>query len=504
MKALSTIRLSGPVSAAVATVDMTDLVSLEYHSRHHGPAAQPGRLTARALMLTYGQQEIVLIVLDLMELYEPWIDRFKKALWRYLKVAPENIIVWSNHMHAASGSDGVAEIPLADRIGWRIEKARADYTPVEVARASKDLGPGWTMRRRFAIDDLETICIMFNNGCHVEGDRMEVSSQVRSYLQARGIDPSVWSGDGQPAYCLSGADTRLDLLSLRRRSDRRGVASILRFTAHPVIASASKIGNALYPDYVGTLRSIFEQQIGTTAVFMQGPAGDAKPLHQDYGIDVADAYGRRLAGEALKIVEGLRYEPLENASMTVDFVDLHLRPEYKWSLDRLDAERKKVKDRLAAEKNPRKRLQLSRRVEVLDWIEFHQVTRPTIIPPAALKTNVWPMEVSAVRLGRTALVNLPGEIFGQTGNTIRQTLAKGKIGDSAIITELAGPYANYVSPASEYDTGGYEDTCCFLDKGSAEKIAETAAKAARSLFTTKYEWNTHSNRKGVKARASGK
>ncbi len=218
---------------------------------------------------------------------------------------------------------------------------------------------------------------------------------------------------------------------------------------------------------------------------MQGPCADAKPLEENYGIDLADAYGRRLAGQALKIVKNLRYESLDDVAMRMDFVDLRLRPEYKWSLDRLDAERKKVKDRLTAEKNPRKRLQLSRRIEVLKWVEFHQVTRPTIITPHALKTNVWPMEVSAVRLGSTALVNLPGEIFGETGNAVRQALAKSRIGDHAIITELADVYANYVSPASEYNTGGYEDTCCFLDKGSAEKIAETAVKATKSLFAGK-------------------
>ena len=114
-------------------------------------------------MLTDGHQEILLVTLDLLELYEPWMERFKKALWSYLRVPVENILVWCNHIHASCNSDGIAEVPLADRLAWAIGQARADYTPVEWAYAGKDLGPGWTIRRRFAIDDLETFCVMFND-----------------------------------------------------------------------------------------------------------------------------------------------------------------------------------------------------------------------------------------------------------------------------------------------------------------------------------------------------
>ena len=92
-----------------------------------------------------------------------------------------------------------------------------------------------------------------------------------------------------------------------------------------------------------------------------------------------------------------------------------MRPEYKWSLERVAKEWEATVRRFDAEKDPRKRLALGRRMEVLRWVEFHQVKRPTIIPPAVLKKGAWAMEVSAVRLGGATLVNLPGEIFASTG-----------------------------------------------------------------------------------------
>ncbi len=475
----TSVLLSTPIRAAVATIDITDLVSLEFRGKHRGPPAQPGRLTGRVILLTDGTHEILLIALDLLELYEPWMTRFQKALRHYLKVPVENMLVWCNHIHAASNSDGIAEVPLADRLAAAITTARADYTPVEWSYAGKDLGPGWTIRRRFTIADLETFCVMFNDACRVESHRLEVSAQVRSYLQDKGVDPAAWSGSGTPAFCESPADTRLDLLSLRRHNDRRPLATILRFPAHPAIASHTKIGNALYPDFIGTLRSQFEQDFGGTAIYLQGPCADIRPLHEHYGIEAAAAYGRRLACEAARLVKGLHYKTVEGAGLAKEFAQVSLRPEYMWSLERLRKQQQQAADNFAAEQNAAQRLALGRRMEVLRWVEFHQVTRPTIIPDAALRKGTWPMEVSAVRLGDALLANLPGEIFASTGAALREALHPNSA--PAIVTELAGPYANYVSPANEYGTGGYEDTCCFLHETAAQRLQQAAIQAAISL-----------------------
>jgi hypothetical protein len=310
---------------------------------------------------------------------------------------------------------------------------------------------------------------------------LEVSGQVKAYLHDKGVAAGAWSGSGKPAYCESPADTRLEALSLRRRDDRRPMASILRFPAHPVIASAAKIGNALYPDFIGAMRGQFEREFGSTAIFLQGPCADIRPLHEQYGVDAADAYGRRLAGEAGKLVKGLRYQALEQAGIAREFPQVHLRPEYRWSLARVAKEWEATARKFEAEKDPRRRLALRRRMEVLRWVEFHQVTRPTIIPPAVLKKGAWAMEVSAVRLGGVVLANLPGEIFASTGAAVREALGKGAAGGPVMVTELAGPYANYVTPASEVGSGGYEDTCCFLDGKAELRLREAGVKVAEAV-----------------------
>ena len=291
---MSVTWLRGEIRAAVANAVISDLVSLEHRRRHHGPPRRAGDLLGRVLLLTDGRREMLLVALDLLELYEPWLERFKAALARCTGVPAERQIVWCNHIHAAPSSDGVAEMPLAERLAWSIDKARADYAAAEVAFASRDLGPGWTIRRRFAIDGLETLCVMYNDGCRLEGDRLEVSQQVCAYLQERGVRPEAWAGFGGAAYCVSPRDVRLEVLAIRRAGDGCPVATVVRFPAHPVIASHSRIGNAIFPDYIGALREVFERARGGCVLFLQGPSGDVRPLHGQYGTEAAELYGRRL------------------------------------------------------------------------------------------------------------------------------------------------------------------------------------------------------------------
>jgi len=476
------VQVSGKIRAAVADVEITDLVSLEHRGRHHGPARRAGALRGRALLLAGGEDELLLVVLDLLELYQPWMERFQAALQRFTGVPAERQVIWCNHIHAAGNSDGVAEVPLADRLSWAIEKARADYASAEIALGRIDLGPGWTIRRRFALDGLETFCVMFNDGCRVEGEKLEVSEQVRTYLQSRRVDPACWPGLGRKAYCVAPADTRLEVLCVRRRTDRRPIATLVRFACHPVIASASRIGNALHPDLIGGFREAFERDFGGKVLFVQGPSGDVRPLHEQYGTEAAEAYGKRLAAAARPAMRRLRFEPLSRAALAKAVAPLRLRGEYRWSEKRLAQQRERLAGQIEAEKDPARKLKYSRRAEVLRWVDFFRHARPTILPAAWLRKGIFLAEVSAVRLGDVLLVGLPSEAFCQTGLRLLEDLRREAIRTETIVTELAGPYVSYVPGADEYGTGGYEDTSCFFTESAESALRAAAVEAAGSLF----------------------
>jgi len=423
---------------------------------------------------------MLLVALDLLELYEPWLERFKAALARCTGVPAERQIVWCNHIHAAPSSDGVAEMPLAERLAWSIDKARADYAAAEVAFASRDLGPGWTIRRRFAVDGLETLCVMYNDGCRLEGDRLEVSQQVCTYLQERGVRPQAWAGFGRAAYCVSPRDVRLEVLAIRRAGDGCPIATVVRFPAHPVIASHSRIGNAIFPDYIGALREVFERARGGCVLFLQGPSGDVRPLHEQYGTEAAELYGRRLGREAVNLAADLRFEPLQVAALAFETARLALRDEYRWDADRLERERLSAQRAAEQAADPAEKLRLHRTAEVLRWVEFFRSERPTIIPARALEEGFWGASVAAVRFGPVVLVGLPGEIFNGTGLKVLERAGSGRAGP-VVVTELAEAYTSYLSPPEEYGSGGYEDTSCFFALQAEEELLRAAERVISNV-----------------------
>jgi hypothetical protein len=370
----------------------------------------------------------------------------------------------------------VAEVALAWRLAPAVEQAREQLVAAKVAFARRDLGTGWTLRRRFEIGSLETFCVMFNDDCHVEGDRLEISKQAAKYLAGKGVDASVWSGYGSKQYCAPAVESRLELISFASRQGDP-IATIVRFPAHAVITSHVWIGNTLYPDFICELRKELGKTVGGKVLFVQGPMGDVKPLQEGYGFDSAAEYGRRLGREAVTLAETLDFAPLEGAALAMQRVPLPLRPEYFITA----SQRRNQKDNLLRQaeeaSGPAERLKLLRQAEVLDWVDFFLVKKEIMVTREMVAERAFPATVSAWRFNDIRLAGLPGEVFGATG----QRLVEHVGGDKLMVVELADGYIGYLSPTEEYGTGGYEDTSCVLAKGADRRLIDAAADGLKAV-----------------------
>ena len=223
-----------------------------------------------------------------------------------------------------------------------------------------------------------------------------------------------------------------------RRDDRRPVANILRFPAHPVIASAAKIGNALYPDFIGALRGQFEREFGSTAIFLQGPCADIRPLHEQYGVEAADAYGRRLAGEAGKAGQGSALPAAraggDRAGVSTGAIAAGVQVESCAGGEGVGGDD----------------------AEVRGGEGSSQAIAPGAADGGAAVGGVPPGDTAdhhpaggaeegdvgdggiGGAAGRAVVANLPGEIFASTGVAVREALGKGAAGGPVMVTELGG------------------------------------------------------------------
>ncbi|HUW85053.1 MAG TPA: hypothetical protein VMZ31_19910 [Phycisphaerae bacterium] len=451
---------------------LSDLQSLEFRGKYQGPPRIEADLLGYVLLLADGESELLLIVLDLLELWEPWMRRFKAAIRRSTGIAEDRQVVLCNHIHSAANSEGVPEVALAWRLAPAVEQARKQLAAAKVAFARRDLGSRWTLRRRFEIDSLETFCVMFNDDCHAEGDRLEISGQAAKHLAGKGVDPSIWSGHGSKQYCDPAVESRLELISFASRQGDP-IATIVRFAAHAVITSHVWIGNTLYPDFIGEVRQVLGREVGGKVLFLQGPMGDVKPLQQEYGFESATEYGQRLGREAVALAETLEFAPLEAAALAMQRVPLPLRPEYFITASQRRNQRDNVLRQADGTKSPAERLKLLRQAEVLDWVEFFLVKKEIMVTPKMVADRAFPAMVSAWRFNDIRLAGLPGEIFGATG----QRLVEQAGGDRLVVAELADGYIGYLSPTEEYGTGGYEDTSCVLAKGADRRLVDAASDA---------------------------
>jgi hypothetical protein len=101
----------------------------------------------------------------------------------------------------------------------------------------------------------------------------------------------------EPVPC----DRRMGLLLFQKSEDNSTLATIVNFAAHPTSLPASTL--QFSADYVGAMRAVIEQELGGTAVFMQGAAGDLSTQRGPYGDHAA--YGAALGREAIRLARSL-------------------------------------------------------------------------------------------------------------------------------------------------------------------------------------------------------
>lgn len=89
-------------------------------------------------------------------------------------------------------------------------------------------------------------------------------------------------------------------------------------------------------------------------------------------------------------------------------------------------------------------------------------------------------EISALRIGKLAVVGVPGEPTSHLGRSIRQ--AGQRLGfDWVVVTSHTNGWIGYILDPQDYDRGGYEATLAFHGKLAGDRVVEAATAALRKL-----------------------
>lgn len=433
---------------------------------------------------------VAVIAADVVGLSTPMADRIRVRVGEVVDCDPAAVLLNSSHTHAAPWPG--ATIKLGGEFDdWTAEElaywetipdryaaaARQALQALAPARVSGGVGeaPGIAVNRRERTADGRTIL-----GWNREGVRDDSVVAIRV--------------DG-----FSGAPLTAD-----------AIATLVSFPCHPVVIGPDVEGAG--PDFVGPLRTRLStiDRPGSVTVFLQGAAGDALPLEafRDDGqaLAAATVMGERLALEAHHAV--IDVDPWAVAIDRSDWGSVTPIALYR---------------RRRADEQPTQVLRTARRIVALPLLDPPPIddlraeleerradltaraargeTRVTMNPvryhiswlelqlrqdaeggrATAIDGEIW-----AARIGDTAIVGAPGEIFGAIGTAVRRQ-------SPAPVTIFAG-YSQgslgYVATPDEYPHGGYEPSVSHRGYGQpapfspevAGIIERTAVDLLQELF----------------------
>ncbi len=484
--------LAGAAEADITPPFPVDLLGYVRRPLAARSAYEPLLATACVFRDEDSGDTVVVIAADVVGLTTEMSDRIRGRVAELVGCDPAAVLLNSSHTHA--GPWPGAYIKLGGEFDeWTAsELAYWDTIPdryasvalhalgrLQPARVSGGVGqaPGIAVNRRERTTDGRTIL-----GWNREGVRDDSVVAIRI--------------DG-----LEGAPLLPD-----------AIATIVSFPCHPVVIGPDVEGAG--PDFVGALRSRLSNldRPGSITVFLQGAAGDALPLEafREYeggeAIVAADNVGERIALEAHHAIAdahpwAIDVERSDWGSVTP--IALYRRrladeqpPQALRSVRRIvslplmdlppiDDLRHELDDRRAdlAARAARgeTRVTMNPIRYHISWLELQLRQDAEGGRATAIDGEIW-----AARIGDTAIVGAPGEIFGAIGTAVRRR-------SPAPVTIFAG-YSQgslgYVATPDEYAHGGYEPSVSHRGYGQpapfspdvAGIIEQTAVELLEELF----------------------
>ncbi|HEV7215092.1 MAG TPA: hypothetical protein VGP33_08185, partial [Chloroflexota bacterium] len=395
---------AGGLSAGVARVVITPPVGIAMVGfAGRGPAnAIHDDLLATALVLAEGtassdaDSRVALVAVDIIGIHSDAVTAGIKAqVERVTGIPTARVFLACSHTHfgpaLASPQDGGGEGPerdyqaaLAHQIAGVVAMADAARRPVTLAAGRGSVRIGINRRERVA------------DGRIILGQNPE---------GALDTEVQVWrfdAADGEAV--IPGAP----LGWIQRAADP--VAVLVNYSCHPVSLSSQM--RSISADFPAVTRSVVEQLVGGTALYVQGACGNINPVFMGPDWEHPLRLGRTLGAEAARIAllaQPIAGTPLRTARETVGFPGL------------LPPSKEVARERIARLEADRERLAAQAGNDGAKWWNQRGLERARK-GLEALETGERPVvegELSVLRLGDAALAFNPTELFCEFGMAIK-------------------------------------------------------------------------------------
>lgn len=247
---------------------------------------------------------------------------------------------------------------------------------------------------------------------------------------------------------------------------------VVNYACHPTVLGPDTL--QISADFPGCAVRHLEAATGARAVFFQGAEGDLSMGHRSdlsaVGViapsrtfEKAEELGTRLAEAVLARLDSLEEEsgPLSAATSRIDLPTKTYAPAPEMALRRRQAAA------AAAGTGTGQPLLLAKQRYLYSRIEEYYAN----LPPGLSA------ELTAIRVGNTALLSIPGELFVSIALDIRRCSPFAR----TFILGLANGYIGYLPPADATAAAGYEVVAARIAPEAAPLLARGCLELLRKL-----------------------
>jgi hypothetical protein len=456
LSSYSGARAADELKAGVAVTDITAPVPFRMHGYFYERLSTGIKdpLHARAIVFQQGQEMAALVFCDLVGIPDSETAPARKKASELTGIPIGHIAVTGTHTHTGPQffmsindywhDEAVAKFGkdpydpeayrqmLVDRIVEAIIQAKAALAPV-------DLKAGFTKEDR----------ISFNRRYHMKGGSVRFNPGVNN--------PDIIGPAGP-------IDPQIGIISITQVGAKEPSSAIVSFAMHPDTTGGGTLYSA---DYIHALAQQMKKSFGPsfTTLFGTGTCGDInnRNVHSQKQ-RMADELGAMLGDDVTKAIRGDQLSPVSQPSLSIRSKKVQARLQPFTDTD--VAKAKKNMTRLGA-----KDLPFGDAVEackVMDLVRLKKYWGGDIIP----------LEVQAFRLNdQTAIVTLPSEIFVNLGLSIKAASPF----KTTLVIELANNSVAYIPTKQAFLEGSYEVTNSRVERGTGEKLAQTAVELLKEL-----------------------
>ena len=399
---------------------------------------------------------IALVTLDLLGMYgAPIAAAIKERVHVVTGIPPERVLLNCSHTHygpvMAAGREGgdapeaaAYHAALPHTIAGVVAMADAARQPVTLSAGRGSIKVGINRRERKP------------DGRIVLGQNPEgtLDSEVLVWRLDAAVGTDFVSGAPETWVRRSGTT----------------VAVVVNYACHAVSLSGRM--RLVTADFPGVARSVVEQLVGGTALYVQGACGDINPSLMGPDWEHPQRLGRALGAEAARVA--LTAVPIASTPLRVARQQVAFPALLPTSVEagralvaRLEAEREQLAQQAD---NPGRRYWNETRLERARSGLAALEGGPALPPVTG--------EITALRIGDAALAANPAELFCGIGMAIKQESPVPWTGIAGYTDGAIG----YVPTRTAYPEGGYEvESACQVNPEAGDLVHETSVRLLSSL-----------------------